>query len=46
MKFIMSISDEVMVLNFGTKIASDTPCVIANDEKVIEVYLGKGENLV
>jgi branched-chain amino acid transport system ATP-binding protein len=46
MKFIMSISDEVMVLNFGTKIASDTPGVIANDEKVIEVYLGKGENLV
>jgi len=41
MKFIMSISDEIMVLNFGTRIANGTPEDIARDEKVIDVYLGK-----
>ena len=46
MKFIMNISDEIMVLNFGTKIAFGPPEVIANDVSVIEVYLGKEEDLV
>jgi ABC-type branched-subunit amino acid transport system ATPase component len=46
MKFIMSISDEIMVLNFGTKIAFGPPEIIANNESVIEVYLGKEEDLV
>lgn len=46
MKFIMSISDEIMVLNFGTNIADGPPEIIVNNESVIEVYLGKEEDLV
>jgi branched-chain amino acid transport system ATP-binding protein len=46
MKFVMNISDEIMVLNFGTIVANGTPEVIVSNEKVIEVYLGKEENLV
>ncbi len=46
MKFVMNISDEIMVLDFGTVVANGTPEVIVSNEKVIEVYLGKEGNLV
>ena len=44
MSLIMGISDRVVVLDFGQKIADDLPSVVQNDPQVIAAYLGVPED--
>jgi branched-chain amino acid transport system ATP-binding protein len=41
MSLVMNISDEIIVLSYGQKIAEDVPLSIQNNKEVIRVYLGE-----
>jgi branched-chain amino acid transport system ATP-binding protein len=41
MSLVMNISDEILVLSYGQKIADDKPLAIQKNSEVIKVYLGE-----
>jgi ABC-type branched-subunit amino acid transport system ATPase component len=45
MDLVMGVSNHVIVLDAGAKIAEGTPAQVAADPAVLEAYLGAGEQV-
>lgn len=45
MSLVMDISDEIVVLSFGSKLAEDTPANIQKNAEVIKIYLGEDDEV-
>ena len=43
MSLVMNISDEIIVLSYGEKIADDKPHAVQNNPEVVRVYLGEDD---
>jgi branched-chain amino acid transport system ATP-binding protein len=44
MRLVMGISDHILVLDYGRRLAEGTADAVRRDPKVIEAYLGAGEH--
>ena len=44
MSLVMGVSDRVVVIDFGQKIADDLPVNVQNNKRVVEAYLGVPED--
>jgi branched-chain amino acid transport system ATP-binding protein len=44
MRFMMELSERIVVMNFGEKLAEGAPADIAANARVREIYLGRGRS--
>jgi branched-chain amino acid transport system ATP-binding protein len=42
MRLVMGVSDRILVLDYGRRLAEGTAEAVRNDPRVIEAYLGAG----
>lgn len=45
MRFLTGLSDEVLIMNYGEKLYQGAPEALADDQHVVDVYLGEGASV-